>query len=109
MIREPKMLPWLAKEEGLPLPVARAIWQDVMQEAIVSKHGNEDGDTSWRQVEEFRRRLKAHGSAPFNPPHDAAWMLPLPVFLAWVDCQNRLFRSAWLAWARALRMAPRCY
>ena len=103
MIREPKMLPWLARQAGVPVPVARAMWQDVVRESAMAGDEKANGDAESRLVDCLRKRL---GAWP-HPQRGASWILPWPLYRAWVEYQTRLFRSAWLAWARAVRMAPR--
>lgn len=102
MIREPKMLPWLARQAGVPVPVARAMWEEVVRESGTAAHGKTTGDVESRQVQRLRKRLEAW----LNPQRGGGWILPLPLYRTWVDCQTRIFRSAWLAWARVVRMAP---
>ncbi len=105
MIREPKMLPWLARKAGVPLPVARAIWKDVATKVETENREKNAGDAVWRQVREFRRQLK--GWAKVRPTRQvgASWVFPVPVYQAWADCHRRVLRSTWLAWSRATRTA----
>lgn len=105
MIREPKMLPWLAKRAGVPLPVARAIWQDVAKESEATK--KPVGDLAWRQVRELRRQLRAWAKAGPTPQRRTTWVFPVPVYRAWADCQTRFLRSTWLAWAGAAHTTSR--
>jgi hypothetical protein len=106
MTQEPKMLPWLAKEAGVSVPDARAIWQEVVTQSDTSAEGAEGGNAASRQVRSFLKRLGPQGALQSEPRHESTWILPVPVFLTWIDCQTRLFRSAWLAWAAVLRMPP---
>jgi hypothetical protein len=107
MTREPKMLPWLAKEAGVSVPDACAIWQEVVSQSDTSAEGTEGDDAASRHVRSFLKRLGLRNGTQSEPRHESTWILPVPVFLTWIDCQTRLFRSAWLAWAAVLRRVPR--
>ena len=107
MIREPKMLSWLAKKAGVPLPVAKAIWQEVVKNSQTDPATLSSGDAAWRQVRAFRHQLDAWAKGRRDPQKGAGWVLPVPVYRAWTDCQTRVLRSTWLAWARATRTTYR--
>jgi polyhydroxyalkanoate synthesis regulator phasin len=107
MTQEPKMLPWLAKEAGVSVPEARAIWQDVVKQSDTSAEETQGGNAASRQVRNLLKRLGPRNGTQSEPRHESTWILPVPVFLTWIDCQTRLFRSAWLAWAAVLRRVPR--
>lgn len=110
MFREPKILPWLARKAGVPVPEAREIWQSIASQSDVAR-GDDAGDIAWRQVRELRRQLRERGR--HREAGDAVrasqldWMFPLPVFQAWTECQARIVLNAWLAWTRAARPAHR--
>ena len=105
MIREPKMLTWLANEAGVPVPVASAIWQDVVRQSTTASNGKVGADTARRQVRQLRRRLKDWVAPQHKPEHGGGWALLMPACGAWVNCQAQLFRNAWMAWVHAGRMA----
>ena len=113
MIREPKMLPWLAKKAGVPLPVAKAVWQEVVKNSHTDPGTPSSGDAAWRQIRTFRHQLDTLANARRDAQKGAGWVLPVPVYRAWADCQTRLLHSTWLAWARATSTTcrlsrPRC-
>lgn len=107
MIREPKMLPWLAKKAGVPLPVAEAIWQEIAATPDTVTGEKPAQDLAWRQVRALRLRLKTWEKTRQEPLKPGRWVLPVPVYRAWAGCQTRVFRNTWLAWARAARTTSR--
>lgn len=105
----PKMLPWLAKQAGVPKARARQIWRQVVRDADQRFHETAPSPVYWRFVsEQLPRRIQGEGTRHRQGRHSAAaragmWMpvrcfIPYPLLMA---------SATMLAWTGVARAASR--
>ncbi|MBI2313304.1 MAG: hypothetical protein HYU77_12470 [Betaproteobacteria bacterium] len=102
-MKEPKILPWLARKSGLSLAAARCIWRDVVLEAGAGRKGSRPGPEYYRHLMNALRKRLAQAS-PTGKRRAFPVVYPgLPAALIVVGFHVRLFGQFWSAWARAAR------
>ena len=101
----PKILPWLARKAGVPLPRAEALWHRAARFAdsiarrrtpVWSKLAIDHLLTSLRAESAQRARAAGMGSL---------WLLPARLWLLTAEASERTTRAAIVAWHRQRQMA----
>jgi len=104
-MRYPMILPWLARKSGVSVPRAKHLWAEAQRHADHKYPDGVRGSAYWgHALAEFRRRLRAAGSAGPRPVAPSLFGVGASPE-ALLCLQARVFTQAAAAWTGFLRGA----